>query len=116
MSLNCIYLLKAGIKNRTKAILHDHTALIDFVNVGGQTLLHLAAHFGHLSIVELLLEKKPSIANISDNDKATALHIALSTHNVRTAIMLIEKAREICLLQDTRRIYCVTSCSIFWIC
>jgi len=56
----------------------------------GQTPLHLASSFGHLSVVKLLLEVGSNLET-EDNQKETALHSAAKNGQAEIVKYLLEK-------------------------
>ena len=77
-------------------VLTDHGAIVDMVNMQGQTPLHvLAKHifaFGSPpleDIVRILLERGANV-NTRDKDNATPLHLVFSTHESSIAPILLD--------------------------
>lgn len=54
----------------------QHGADVSITDSRGSTALHLAAHFGKVNIVRLLLEKDSKLALRGDNNGDTPLHCA----------------------------------------
>ena len=83
-----------GCLESTRYYLHQAPELINSTDSAGNTALILAAEFGHIAIVKLLLEQPDAVAKINHarvSDGATAL--ILAAHNGHTAIveLLVEK-------------------------
>jgi serine/threonine-protein phosphatase 6 regulatory ankyrin repeat subunit B len=71
-------------------MLLTRSASIDISTNGGVTSLMLAAHQGHLAVVELmLLARSPTLLNARTQDGATALHIAVQKDFLRVVDVLL---------------------------
>ena len=101
---------------KVRKLLQQQPSLIDakYGNNETGTILHVAACCGKTKIAEILLEKKPTLADAVDNEGYTALHAsicaaaadndgltalphaALCAARISVAIMLIEKKPELC--------------------
>ncbi|XP_033750035.1 ankyrin repeat domain-containing protein 50-like [Pecten maximus] len=57
---------------------------------GGQTVLHVAAERGHLSIVEFLVHRGGVNVNTENSKRETALHLALKNGHVEVADILLD--------------------------
>ncbi|KAJ9159164.1 hypothetical protein P3X46_024689 [Hevea brasiliensis] len=90
----------------TRRILRKtNTDLTKKIDQQGWTPLHHASHFGHLSIVNLLLDADKSAAYIGDEDgKKTPLHIAASKGDRHVEVMksIVSHCPDCCELVDDR--------------
>ncbi|KAE8022596.1 hypothetical protein FH972_008384 [Carpinus fangiana] len=102
--------LNAGSKSTTnfvEEILHECPKLLQQANSKGETLLHIAARYGHSDIVEVLIkyraptlhdqdleegiEPVKEILEMLNDEKDTALHEAVRYNNIEIVKLLINK-------------------------
>ena len=85
-----------GDAQRVRQILDDQPELLAAYSHDGWTSLHLAAHFGQLQVVDLLLARGAEVDARSTNDLAnTALHAALAGGSWATARRLVEQGADV---------------------
>src|SRR3990172_8026978 len=88
--------IKAGDAERVRQILDDQPELLAAYSHDGWTSLHLAAHFGQLQVVDLLLARGAEVDARSTNNLAnTALHAALAGGSWATARRLVEQGADV---------------------
>ncbi|XP_047960952.1 ankyrin repeat-containing protein At5g02620-like [Salvia hispanica] len=65
-----------------------------------RNLLHIAAMYGQIAIVEEVLKINPLLARISDSQKSSPLHIAVDQGNLEVTKRLLLVAPEMCWWRD----------------
>jgi uncharacterized protein len=82
---------KSGDTDEVAALLSMDNRLTRSYDADGWTPLHLAAHYGHADMVELLLHNNAPVDLRSTNAMAsTALHAALAGRQTRIAKILLD--------------------------
>ena len=82
---------KSGDTDEVAALLSMDNRLTRTFDADGWSPLHLAAHYGHAAIVELLLHNNAPVDLRSTNAlENTALHAALAGRQTRVAKILLE--------------------------
>ncbi len=85
------YAVMAGDATRTHELLQRNPALADAYSPTGMTPLHLAAHFGHADVAEVLLAFGANIeARTRTRLGNTPLHVAVLTEEIAVARVLLE--------------------------
>jgi ankyrin repeat protein len=87
---------KAGDADEVAAVLSMDNRLVHDHDADGWTALHLAAHYGHLEAVELLLHNNTPVDIRSKNRLAnTPLHAALAGRRAEVARALVEAGADV---------------------
>jgi ankyrin repeat protein/Tol biopolymer transport system component len=86
--------VKEGKLEAVKKMLEEDRDLVNAVDSDAKTPLHLAAEYGHIHIVELLLVKGADI-NAKSGFKRTPLHFAASSGHDEIVKLLIERGARI---------------------
>jgi ankyrin repeat protein len=85
-----------GDVQRVRQLLDDQPELIASFSHDGWSPLHLAAHFGHLTVVDLLLARGAEVDARSKNALTnTSLHAALAGGHRATAQRLVEHQADV---------------------
>jgi ankyrin repeat protein len=85
-----------GDLEQLRRVLEDNPALVASHSADGWTPLHLAAHFGQVEAVRLLLQAGADVRARSTNPSAnTALHAALAGRNLPVTEMLLDAGAEV---------------------
>ena len=87
-SLTVHEVAKRGVFGDLEKLLASNPSLLNEVDQFGQTILHIAAFEGHLSIVELLVEQGAPLST-QDKNGWTPLHCASSNRHLRVVEYLI---------------------------
>ncbi len=91
-----------GDLERTRELLAEDPRLLGFFSHDGWTPLHLAAHFGQMEIVDLLVDLGADMHLVSMNDLAVMpIHSALAASHADIALKLIERGADIEARQPT---------------
>lgn len=84
-----------GDEDTLRAVLAAEPARVHERSPDGWTPLHLAAHFGHVRAIDLLVTRGADVRARSTNDLAnTALHAALAGHAVDAARALLKRGAD----------------------
>jgi RNA polymerase sigma factor (sigma-70 family) len=87
-----------GDSSRVRAALDRDPALLDTDSREGFTPLALAAHFGHLDVMRLLIDRGADVNRVATHRLAvTPLHAALFGRQVGAALLLIERGADVTL-------------------
>jgi RNA polymerase sigma factor (sigma-70 family) len=87
-----------GDSGRVRAALDREPALLDTDSPEGFTPLALAAHFGHLDVMRLLIDRGADVNRVATHRLAvTPLHAALFGRQVGAALLLIERGADVTL-------------------
>src|SRR5688572_12026039 len=87
-----------GDIGRVRAALDQHPEQLDTYSPEGFTPLALAAHFGHLEVMRLLLDRGADANRVATHRLAvTPLHAALFGRQVGAALLLIERGADVAL-------------------
>lgn len=90
-----------GDVQRARQMLDDQPELVASFSHDGWTPLHLAAHFGQLAIVDLLLARGAEVDARSHNALAnTPLHAALAGEHRATARRLVEHRADVNAIEE----------------
>lgn len=84
-----IFAALRGVKDSCAKLLSCGASIDVLCNINGDTALMCAAYFGHVDVVEVLLQHGASTA-CSSQDGATALMYAVESGNFQTVKMLVE--------------------------
>jgi uncharacterized protein len=85
-----------GDSVRVGALLSEKPSLLNQYSTDGWTPLHLAAYFGNMKVLDLLIDLEVDVLLRSKNQmEVTALHSALSNKHWDAARLLIEKGADI---------------------
>ncbi|XP_062213266.1 ankyrin repeat-containing protein At5g02620-like [Phragmites australis] len=68
------------------------------------TALHQAVLGGHIRIVEILLEKRPGLIDLTDSDGNNALHYAAQKNHPRAVEMLLNKQTELAYKRNNKNL------------
>lgn len=92
---------KSGDDRKLKYILdtEDCDSLLDSSDQNGRSLLHYCAEHQNTECASLLLQKRPQLLNLQDDDGCTPLHLATISGNVPFLGFLVNEARKI--LEET---------------
>jgi RNA polymerase sigma factor (sigma-70 family) len=83
---------------RVRAALDGHPGQLDTDSPEGFTPLALAAHFGHLEVMGLLIDRGADINRVATHRiGVTPLHAALFGRQVEAALLLIERGADVTL-------------------
>ena len=87
-----------GDSDRVRAALEEDAAQIDTDSPEGFTPLALAAHFGHLEVMRLLIDRGADVNRMATHRiGVTPLHAALFGRQVEAALLLIERGADVTL-------------------
>ena len=87
-----------GDRSRVAAALDAHPGHLDSDSPEGFTALALAAHFGHLEVMRLLIDRGADVNRVATHRLAvTPLHAALFGRQVDAALLLIERGANVTL-------------------
>ena len=87
-----------GDSGRVRAALDQHPDQLDTYSPEGFTPLALAAHFGHLEVMRLLIDRGADVNRVATHRLAvTPLHAALFGRQVDAALLLIERGADVAL-------------------
>jgi ankyrin repeat protein len=87
-----------GDTARVGAALAQHPDQLDTDSPEGFTPLALAAHFGHLEVIRLLIDRGASVNRVASHRLAvTPLHAALFGRQLEAAMLLIERGADVTL-------------------
>lgn len=85
-----------GDAGRITALLDADPALVDARSSDGWTPLHLAAHFGHAEVAEMLLDRGAPVDARSTNAMTnTALHAALAGRHLDVTALLLTRGADV---------------------
>ncbi len=83
---------------RVRAALDAHPAQLDTYSPEGFTALALAAHFGHLEVMRLLIDRGADVNRMATHRiGVTPLHAALFGRQVEAALLLVERGADVTL-------------------
>ena len=88
---------------------HHLTRLMQAADQEGNTALHVAAKYGHVSVVELILSHGADIT-VQNNKKLTCLDVAIECGKEKVAEVLIKNDKYVKLLMLNSSI-----CGFYWI-
>jgi RNA polymerase sigma factor (sigma-70 family) len=87
-----------GDSGRVRAALEREPSQLDTDSPEGFTPLALAAHFGHLDVMRLLIDRGADVNRVATHRLAvTPLHAALFGRQVGAALLLIERGADVAL-------------------
>ena len=87
-----------GDSGRVRAAVDQHPEQLDTYSPEGFTPLALAAHFGHLEVMRLLIDRGADMNRVASHRLAvTPLHAALFGRQVDAALLLIERGANVAL-------------------
>jgi ankyrin repeat protein len=85
-----------GDTTRVRAALDQHPDHLDAYSPEGFTSLALAAHFGHLEVMQLLIDRGADLNRVAIHRIAvTPLHAALFGRQLEAALLLIERGADV---------------------
>ncbi len=89
-----------GREEETRKAVLENPESVNAYSSDGWTPLHLAAFFGHINIVEFLIEQGAAIDLASKNEnKVAPLHSALANREIAIAEMLLEAGADVNVAQ-----------------
>lgn len=91
----------SGDTTTLENLILDHSVNVNAKDKHGFTLLHLAAHKGHLDTMQLLLDLGATIDEQSNNNQETPLHVATYAGHANCVQELVDRGAELDLY--TRR-------------
>ena len=87
-----------GDRVRVLAALDQHPEELDTYSPEGFTALALAAHFGHLQVMRLLIDRGADVNRLAAHRIAvTPLHAALFGRQLEAALLLVERGADVTL-------------------
>jgi RNA polymerase sigma factor (sigma-70 family) len=87
-----------GDRVRVLASLDQHPERLDTYSLEGFTALALAAHFGHLEVMRLLIDRGADVNRLATHRIAvTPLHAALFGRQLEAALLLVERGADVTL-------------------
>src|SRR5262245_37212963 len=87
-----------GDHARVLAALDRHPEQLDTYSLEGFTALALAAHFGHLEVMRLLIDRGSDVNRVATHRIAvTPLHAALFGRQLEAALLLVERGADVTL-------------------
>jgi RNA polymerase sigma factor (sigma-70 family) len=87
-----------GDRGRVIAALDRHPEHLDTYSPEGFTALALAAHFGHVEVMRLLVDRGADVNRVATHRLAvTPLHAALFGRQIAAALLLVERGADVTL-------------------
>ena len=85
-----------GKTERLRSLLHSDQGLVRAISTDGWTALHLAAFFGHVEAVRLLIDAGSDVGAVSRNDQANIpLHASLPGSHAEIVTMLLDAGSDV---------------------